>query len=668
MAKKQKKTAAKEKKQPQKKENIGRDTDISKELKSIYTQGEKEMPNLKELEVKKRSTWRALVFIVFPILAVISLVAWAGVFFFQSRPSFTGSGVSLEIEAPFSATAFDPIRYQVLVANNEESPITDTELVVRLPKNFTFTSTNPAFKILPEDAPKITNAYTWELDRINPGSEKRVTIEGYLFGAVNSIHTTSATVSYVPQAFTSTFEENAVFSTEINDTPLETEILSERQVADGEESRYLISIKNTGGVPIETIYAKLNDSRAFTLEMFKQITFSSEDNEIPTLSLHDSETTLWDDDFTPHDPDNDLPTWTIEQLEPDATALILITGTYTVEDTVNEPFILTVTKTNQTDEEVPLGEISSEIEVIKGELITQLIISGNQEDAPIDFGQKLNYLIRLQNKSSSTLGNISVRALIDSPILDWGSLSDTAQGTVSKPSISWTAEEIPELAVLLPGSTIEIPFSMNVLEYNEISRNISPENYRITSTVNTEVSLIDNIETEKEFDSPTIQNKVNTNLTLDAQARYFDENENTIGSGPLPPQVGKTTTYVIYWTLRNEINEIKDITVSAQLSDSTRFNSIESVGAGTMKHADGTVTWTLNRMPTSVEEVTSSFSITLTPESDDIDKILTLLGQTTAVATDTVTGGTIKKIDGSLTTNLDEDPNGSGQGLVQEAQ
>jgi len=140
-----------------------------------------------------------------------------------------------------------------------------------------------------------------------------------------------------------------------------------------------------------------------------------------------------------------------------------------------------------------------------------------------------------------------------------------------------------------------------------------------------------------------------------------------VGSGSLPPKVGETTVYRIFWNITNSLHEITDLKLSTILPENIRWSNKYEINAGELKFDEVTreVKWTLNRMPLDVNALGVNFEITITPTAAEKGKLLTLLLGTNLTATDKSTGAVITKTGEALTSNLDGDPGAEGKGIVR---
>ncbi|EKD78897.1 MAG: hypothetical protein ACD_41C00232G0007, partial [uncultured bacterium] len=151
-------------------------------------------------------------------------------------------------------------------------------------------------------------------------------------------------------------------------------------------------------------------------------------------------------------------------------------------------------------------------------------------------------------------------------------------------------------------------------------------------------------------------------LELSAEGRYFADDLSKLGSGPLPPTVGETTTYVIRWTITAGGGEMSDATVLTTLPDGVSY-----VSSGDDKVSfdseTNTVTWSLRKVEAGTVK-TASFSVSVTPTSADVNKLLVLANESVATATDANSSEVVQTQDKKVTSNLVDDPGADDDGIV----
>jgi len=93
------------------------------------------------------------------------------------------------------------------------------------------------------------------------------------------------------------------------------------------------------------------------------------------------------------------------------------------------------------------------------------------------------------------------------------------------------------------------------------------------------------------------QFKISTFLKIHAESRYYTEEGDQLGRGPLPPKVGQTTKYWINFFLTASPNAVKDAVIKAHLPAGVIWTGKTNVVEGEPLKFDPlsrTVTWKNN--------------------------------------------------------------------------
>ncbi len=623
--------------------------DISKELAKIYTDDHGK-PDLTTLEPVKKSRIGRLVRWIIVFLGLASLSAWAGYYLLSGTPIFSSSNVTLAIEAPFSLTSGQRINYRFVITNKELTLLERGTLTVTLPHEVIFLESSiPAQqeKNLFDSTPSRT--YTFTTPIIDPKNTYVITVSGQFIGSLNTTPTLQARYTYSPTNHSGIFTLEKTFSTEIKESAVILTSQYQNQISKRAPQDIIFTLHNTSELELSNLSFGIEAPATFEKPV---LTLSQSFEETPKevlfedLSLDNK--VLWDKEQR----------IIIPSLVQNTSIKIKLTGTYS-KDAQDQESITPSVYITFNEEDILQAQETIQQQLLSSELITTLIVNGSAENGTINFNEPLSYLLRVQNKSSAALGDVEVRLVLDSNALNWDTLSDQYKGATSKNHIQWTSKQIPQLKVMLPEDEVEIPLSITTHSLKTLTGN--PSNAKVTSFFDVTVGFIDNVSVIQSQSSATLIYEFNSNASLTAQARYFDAQGNSVGLGPLPPKAGESTTYQVVWTLSNSLHELQDITLEAQLPESVQWAFDAQSDAGTITHDDGTIRWTVNKMPTSVKTLTATFKITLTPEAKNLNTVMTLLNQTTASMRDATTKGSITLSTQPLTTNTS-----GNNGLIKE--
>lgn len=168
-----------------------------------------------------------------------------------------------------------------------------------------------------------------------------------------------------------------------------------------------------------------------------------------------------------------------------------------------------------------------------------------------------------------------------------------------------------------------------------------------------------------------LETKIASQMSLNSLGYYYDDTFSN--SGPVPPQVGQTTTYTLKWQLTNAGSDLENVKVSALLPPHVKWQSKINPGdAGLSYNAGtGTLVWEVGSLPAStgillpVKQV--AFQVAITPGQAHLNSLVELIGRSTAAGKDTFVQMNLTHYQDAIDTDLPDDPRvSSSDGVVAE--
>ncbi len=152
-----------------------------------------------------------------------------------------------------------------------------------------------------------------------------------------------------------------------------------------------------------------------------------------------------------------------------------------------------------------------------------------------------------------------------------------------------------------------------------------------------------------------------------ADARYYTAAGDQVGIGPLPPQVGKTTSYWVVWSVGPTETDLTNVVMHATLPSHVQATGkFASADGGAFSSDASSVTWSLPVLSaTHGEAVTFAFEVAYTPSVDQRGSIPTIVNVSTLHATDVQTNESVVGLAPIVTTDLQKDAKASGKGSVR---
>lgn len=637
-----------------------RDQEIDSNLSEIYKDRYGKLMDVKTLKVKKkRSAGRRFLRSLLSLLVLAALAY--GAYYFINRSS-NQAAVALDLQAPERVMAGEEFNYQISYKNTSRFSLNKISLDLKYPDNYIF---------LESSLPPTNQNSGWQLPDLAPGQTYSFSVKGKLINKQDAPNILNAQLSYTPANFSSEFSKDASLNTIISGLGFEVEATYLSTALLGQDNEVNLAFKNFG----DQVY--LND---FFLNASAPSNIVVTDLAPLTATAPISENASSKSTSTPAGA-NGVATsspllavskisgtqWQITNAVSQAAPQNLrLKYKITAKTEDKQSIVLSLEELAPDGRILVFWEKTLDLEIMKSDLNLTLSVNGQAAASAVDFGQTLNYSLTYANHSGTTLKDVNIRADLQGEFFNWASLQDKNRGQLGTGTILWTKNQIPALAEIAPNQEGEIDFSIALNNYSkaDLGRDLS-----LTSQASYNLSGGDPNLESSERRSNTVINQINSNLNLQEQIRYFDENNIPVGSGPLPPKVGEKTTFKVYWNLTNDLHELSDTQVTLTLPAYVVFeeNSNVSVGSLIYDNSNRQVSWEVGRLPVSVKRAEASFNISLTPQNSDLNKILILSSGAQLTARDIETQGLISKKSPAKTTKLEDDDiaNLTNSGQVQ---
>ena len=618
--------------------NEAKEEEIKDSLKKIYQDDQGNNVDVKKMIIKPK---RGLFFNLFALIIVLFVFGGAiyGAYNYIYLKLAGGKpSAALEFEAKQEVAAGEEFYYNLNYKNEDQVSLNKIEITVKYPDGFIFLESEPK--------PDRSNNL-WKISSLEPRRGGVVRIKGKLAGPIDSGQIILADILYTPQNFSSEFKKSASFETKINDIGFD------------------FSFNNSSS-------ALVNETNEIIIK-FKAKTESYIDNFRLTVD-HPAEVEIIGAETGPSGP----------AIEPSGQDAYLLSSFAKGDNELKIKFKIKEKKQPnfnlklkfELPEQAPgqpvkyhsFYEKNFVIDAIKSDLNLNLIINGSPFDQGVDFGQTLNYSINYANKGEATMKDIIIMAVLESGFFDWQSLETRGGGQVSLPAgqaggnaISWTKQEIPALAELASGAEGVIDFSIKLKTAAEIDLSKA---YEVKSYVG---YSLEGKSASADSRSNTIINKINSDLNLTEQVKYFNDDNIAVGYGPLPPNVGQITSLKVYWTINNNLHELNDLRISVELPANVRWDgkNLASVGYLDYDGATNQVVWQIGRLPVMVYKADAEFNLAISPTEVDRNKLMIILPGTKAAAVDSETRAPINKILKAKTTKLEDDNLANTDGIVE---
>jgi hypothetical protein len=607
---------------------------IEESLQEIYEDGSGGVADVKKFDIRKRRGpffWAAAFFI---LLASAGIGGW----FYYDYYSFNAparNNFELSIEpSKDNVLAGEEVSLKIVYKNMEKVSVKNLELQAILPDNFTVLETYPAAGNTAAGSKSIR----WTIGSLDSKRSGEVEVRGIAMAKAGDSIALYAEASYTPLNFSSQFKKTAAASLGVAGIGVDFNFDNFTSAVVGEENEFSVRFKKADESYIDGFSLSISPK----YDDFELIPVKYENKDwLKTATA------------TPLE-------WQISSMEPGESQFPV---NFKITDKKADQDEFTIKAYGLTGSgKYEIYEKTFVFDVLKGDLTLNLIVNGSKNDQGVNLGDTLNYLISYSNKSETAFKDIVIMAAIEGGAVNWPTLKDENNGIRSGNTISWSKNEIPALESLAPDAEGTIEFSLSLKDSlggasgqpGEIK---SAARYSIASSASS-----------KDNQSNTITNKLNSRIDFNEAVMYFNEDNIAVGSGPIPPKAGQTTTYKVRWSLGGNIHELADVRAESTLPGGVAFagNASTNVGQITYDQSSGKVIWNIGRLPVIGESINAEFSISVTPGQPDANKIMVLSSGASVSGMDTETNTEIKSASKAKTTALEDDEIGQSDGLVRQ--
>lgn len=598
--------------------------ELKKELRSIYSDRDGKMPDLTKLTRGGNSRFTSGLIKLIVFLLVISGLAWTGFFFFTQGLFQEGETLAVEIEGPEEVRAGEEVSYTIRYENTGAVPIASLNMKLNLPSTFHL------YTAIPE----ATQNDEWTVGSLTPGSDGAVTLTGVFLAEVESSQRLQGLFTYKPANFSSEFQDIATKKVDIRESVVALTLSGPEKALAGDEAEYIINIQNTYTDPVYNLRIIPSLGNNFNI--------TETDPEIPEGESH----------------------WSIDSLQAGELKAFTLRGTFTSSASGDERIQASV---GFVDEDLYLSQAQEELitDVLGGALGFSMIINGSDTDQAAELGETLRLSMNVKNNGDESVEDVSLEIAFDGngvvPI-DWsGANLDDANrsGTI----LTFTSSTHEELETLNPGDEVIIDLTLPLFEALD-----SEDADSFTTALKATILGVGGVAGTREIETTPIEVRLNSDATASAHARYYATSGSEIGSGPLPPEVGETTSFRVYWNLSNGLHTLQNVEFTTTLPQDVAWLESTDTGIGSVDYNPTTrqVRWRITTLPTSVATAGAWFDVAINPTDSDVGRFMKLTNATAFSATDTETDEQLSQTLDNVTTDLILDEFADGQGVVLE--
>lgn len=596
--------------------------EMKQELRSIYTRNG-HVPDLTRLDRAGRSGFTRLLLKAIVTLGCVSAIAWAGFFVFSQGFFHDNETLVLSVEGPQEVKSGENVTFTFRYENTGSVPIASLLMKLNIPDSFHVLTTTP----------ESGEGEEWTIGSLSAGSDGEISVEGVFLSEVPSSQRLQALFTYKPANFNSEFQDLATHKVEISDSVVALSLTGPEKALAGDVSEYVVNVQNTGSEPVYNLRVSPSLPQDFTLS--------------------ESDPTLGEEETS----------WTIASLEPGELTAITMKGTFTSTASGEQKLSATV---GFVDDELFLPQSTQEVitDVLGGSVAFSVIVNGSNQNQTAQLGDTLRLSLDFKNASTEAVENLSFEMKLtgkngDVPV-EWNQ-ANLSDGSRSGNTLTWNQDALSALKKLDPDESgvidVSLPLSSDL-------RDGEADTFTIAVTLT--LGKVGDVVSTRTLEATPITISLNSDVNVNTQARYYSESGNAIGSGPLPPEVGETTNYRVYWNVSNSLHTLSGVKMTTTIPQDVTWLENTDTDIGTVSYNATTrlVTWTISKMPIEVGHAGAWFDVAINPDTGDVGHFVKLVNTTSFEAKDTATNESLSESMSELTTEIPEDDFAKGEGVV----
>ncbi|MES2437319.1 MAG: hypothetical protein V4519_04915 [Patescibacteria group bacterium] len=468
------------------------------------------------------------IFIISVLFFVIS--AGAAAFVFYGGFNIVSSDkVNVEFVGPVSVGAGDELAFDVIVDNQNATPLLDAQVYIDYP-NGTKNAVDITQDLLHTKE---------ELGDVAAKTQLRRTVRAILFGQVNDMRDINITLEYGVNNSNGLFKKEKTYKVAIVSTPLTITVNNPPEVPSGQELTFSIDVVSNTSVPIDNLIVRAD--YPFGFEVVSASPVATFDTNI----------------------------WKFDRLKPGEKQTITITGRAEGEENDERIFRFTAGTGNAADEKAIVTTYlasSESVFIKKPPLAMQITLEGSTgKDVVIAPSTSVGGTIRITNNNATPLIDGKIMVTFSGSALNPQSPNGRgALYNLTTKTLTWDRTTYNELDVIDPGEMITVGFNLGTLSNSALA---ALKNGTITMKMTSTASTVG---AERLITSVGSRNvKVQSLINLSPRLVY------SIGpfknSGPIPMRADQKTTYTVYLTLSQPANGVREAEVRGFMPSSVRW-------------------------------------------------------------------------------------------------
>jgi uncharacterized repeat protein (TIGR01451 family) len=554
---------------------------------------------------------------------IISLIMM-GIGWWQKN-AFHQERVSVSFEGPAQVDNTQNAKYTIHYKNDNFVSLKNVEIDLQYSENFQPSpNDNANFKILSSTTSKFF------VPDMKAKSEGSVDLSGIFYAPQGYPVLLQANMLYVPSNQSSQLSNSAQIGVVVTQSPVTLEVEAPQSVAGGDTVSYVINYKNLDAGRLSNMQIRVDFPQGF---------------EFGDSQPQPSEKGSY---------------WNLGDLDSGEGGQINIQGKLQGGSGDTKTITVSMGHADQ-DDQFTLYDKGDAITRMNASILSiSQSLSGNTTGI-VNSGQNLNYVISYRNNGNIGLRDVIVTEQLQGSILDLSKL-DLGKGSFDDATdiATWKASDIPALAIVNPGQSGVINFSVPVKQIIPVS-GPNDKNFEIISVAKIDSPDIPSpINSNKIISSNDLDLKLASKVLFDSKA-YFKDSI-IANNGPIPIQVGKETTFTVHWSITSVSNDLSAAKVLSSLPSGVQWKGVFNPQGEKISFNPRTnqLEWDAGNIAAGTGITspvkTVAFQVGVTPQSNQLGGPVPLINASVLTATDMFVSQDVNIQAEGKNTELSEDP------------
>lgn len=532
--------------------------------------------------------------------------------------------IDIAVEIQEKINAGDKFFIPVKIKNNNDIDLESVVLTIEYPEGAEPVNSG-ASESLKE---------TRDLGNIYANGEAKESFEAFIFGEEGVERNFKLSLEYRLKDSSAIFEKTAEKKVVISQPAASIFIETPREVSSGKEMNFKVEVVSNTAAALQNIVLDLEYPEGFE--------FISSD---------------------PLPAGDGVKRWTIGDIASGEKRSFTIKGRFQSESFSPEKDILaTAGVLGEEGEMIVYNKKSASFAIKKPFLDIAFRIRGKESDYISRENEEIRVMLDWQNNLPISVKNAVIEAkitggenVVNLPeiLIDNGGSYRSFDNT-----IVWDSSNFPKFAYLSPGEKGEVNFSLKIKKDLPIKNEVD-KNFKIDLGSRFFTSYVPD-----EYKDIDISGDSEISIKIVSRLQFSQKGFYSIGAfkntGPIPPKVGKETTYTIKWSLVNSSNNLSNMEVSAVLPqymkwvNKTAYNG--NIGQLYYNEEAREIKWTMGTLKAGAGVIfpaeEASFQVLFLPAETHIGSSPVLINKASARGNDDFVNVILEDSENAVTTEL----------------